>query len=151
MEKRDLSNLWDYDSLSRAGKRKRGINELSHIRFDVRSQGPCIVYVIRRSKPREGFDYGNFAIDGQTMDWLLAQLNGGMGRRPNVTVGYIALVEDFGKEILNWDTAKNIARELAETEPYIGERGNSYFWVDQDFNLIGGRFGSGRTVDDLPF
>jgi hypothetical protein len=147
MKQRDLSDLWvGYKRFSQEVKRHYSLNEKSHLRYAEDRLGKCVVYVIRRSSPGQRFDQGNFAVDASTVDWLIRQKD--LGR---ISAAYVALVEDYGGVIVSRDTAKNVQTRVEHIEPYTGNGGNQYHWVDEDLSPIGEARGGGEVLNEPPF
>jgi len=148
MRQRDLSDLWEgYKRFSNEVKRHYGIREKCHVRLAEDRAGRCVVYVVRRSSPKHGFDYGNFAADVATLRWMIRQQDDG-----KVATSYLALVEDFGGAVTSWDTAKNVWAKISVAEPYTGDDGHEYHWINDEMNLVGdGRGGTGGVVREPPF
>jgi hypothetical protein len=136
MEKRNLGDLWStsrYTRMPRHMLHNHGLDGRCHIRGAEDRDKRCLVYVVRRSKPSQGFDVGNFAIDKFTLDWLLTQQGDGSRRAPgSVDIAYVALVEDYNGEIVNHETVKKVKTALNGIEPYASDSGG-FYWVNDNF------------------
>ena len=145
---RDLSDLWGdrYRRFTTEVKQHYGFNEKCHVRYCEDRLGRCVVYVIRRSGPSRGFDHGNFAVDSSCLRWMIRQL-----KADNINSAYVALVEDFGGEVVTWDTARSVMDRVSTVEPYVGTNGYQYHWMDGEFELIGEARGGGAVVSEPPF
>jgi hypothetical protein len=143
-------DLWtEYSRFDRKVKESYGLSSKCHIRFrEDRRGNTTLVYVIRRSKPSPGYEHGNFAVDELTLKWTRRQL----GRVDRV---YVALVEDWGDEVVNFLPARDALERLHGVDPYHNGEGNAYYWVDEDFEPFssGGssRANTGSVISTPPF
>lgn len=144
----DLSNLWgsSFSRFSREVKQHYGLNEKCHIRYCEDRSGKCMVYVVKRSGPSRGFDRGNFAIDVTTLRWMVRQLNAN-----KINSAYVVLAEDYGGDIVTWDTAKNVESRIGEAEPYVGAGDFQYYWMNGELELVGGSTMVGDSITEPPF
>lgn len=137
MEKRNLDDLWSYAGFGKKLKAYYKLDYRCHMRYRSQRDTRCLVYVVKRSNPGDGFEVGNFAIDYDTLQWTIDQQGNGRDRGL-VDQTYVALVEDYGGRIITWDTAMNVKSLLRNVMPFYNDRGGTYYWVNEDFEPFEG-------------
>lgn len=144
---RDMSHLWTYKYFRRGLKRKLGIDERRHIRWDP--AGSALFFVVPRSRPAPDGGPGRFPIDEKTLEWLLRQDRNGRCR-----IAYLVLVEDARTSpppVVYYCTARMAVDRLDRVPVNTGEDGNTYWWMDDDGEPFTGGTFIGPGIDEAPF